>query len=416
MIEKYSAILKFFKNVFWYGLVPYLIVFHYIGLSLIPPIIALVLIIAHKMPLKTLMISLKKMAPLIALMCALIALMFSSVFHSINPLVSLKTALKFTGLVTLFFVLCVYAQNVISEKEKNRFGLILKRVFIVTLGLFLSYRFYVDIFTHFIAPSRSITLETLKQPGFFYDNKTTGTVLVLLFWPFAYYNIKKGLVETLILYVLLGVALFKTDGLTAQVAYLGAPIIGLLIYAGALVLRTLITLCASFLVLFMPWISLYVLTPQNLASHFDVYATRWHSLYHRLYIWHFAARKALEKKFFGWGVGASQYIPEAHREVEPGLVNLCSHPHNNYSQIWLELGASGAIIMALFFFVFGKHLSAKGGRLYQSTTFAAFSATLLIIGMSYSAWHMWWLSALSMIALSFTILQKKDEQSLGLNN
>jgi O-antigen ligase len=372
MIEKHSTILKFLEGVFWYGFVPYLIVFHYIGLSLIPPIVALVLLIARKMPLKTLMISLKKAAPLIALVCALVALMFSSTLYSINPGISLKTALKFTGLMTLFFVLSAYAQNALSEEEKNHFGLVLKRVFIITLGIFLSYRFYIDIFTHFIAPNWNITLETLKQPGFFYDNKTTGTVLVLLFWPFAYYNLKKGFVETLILYGFLGVALFKTDGLTAQVAYLGAPLVALLIYAGALSLRSLITLCASFLVLFMPWISLYILTPQNLASHFDVYATRWHSLYHRLYIWHFSARKALEKKFFGWGVGASQYIPDADIEVEPGLVNLCSHPHNNYSQIWLELGASGAIIVALFFFVFGKHLSANGGRLYQSTTFAAF--------------------------------------------
>jgi O-antigen ligase len=408
MIEKHSTILKFLEGVFWYGFVPYLIVFHYIGLSLIPPIVALLLLIARKMPLKTLMISLKKSAPLIALVCALVALMFSSTLYSINPMVSLKTALKFTGLIALFFVLCAYAQNALSESDKNHFGLVLKRVFIITLGLFLSYRFYVDIFTHFIAPNQNITLETLKQPGFFYDNKTTGTVLVLLFWPFAYYTLKKGFVEPLVLYGLLGVALFKTDGLTAQVAYLGAPLVALLIYAGALSLRTFITLCASFLVLFMPWISLHILTPQNLASHFDVYATRWHSLYHRLYIWHFAARKALEKKFFGWGVGASQYIPDAGKEVEPGLVNLCSHPHNNYSQIWLELGASGAIIVALFFFVFGKHLSAKGGRLYQSTTFAAFSATLVIIGMSYSAWHMWWLSALCMIALSFTVLQMRE--------
>lgn len=408
MIKKHSTVLKFLEGVFWYAFVPYLIVFHYIGLSLILPVAAITLFIGRKISLKTLRTHLKKSTPFIALLCTLIALMFSSSLYSINPVVSLKTASKFTGLMALFFVLGAYAQNGVSEEDKNHFGLVLKRVFIITLGLFLSYRFYVDIFTHFIAPNRNITIEMLKQPGFFYDNKTTGTVLVLLFWPFAYFSVKKGLVETLALYALLGVALFKTDGLTAQVAYLGAPIVALLIYAGARWLKKFITLCASCLVLFMPWISLYILTPQNLSSHFDVYATRWHSLYHRLYIWHFAARKALEKKFFGWGVGASQYIPDADIEVEPGLVNLCSHPHNNYSQIWLELGASGAIIVALFFFVFGKHLSAQGGRLYQSTTFAAFSATLVIIGMSYSAWHMWWLSALCMIALSFTVLQTKE--------
>lgn len=408
MIEKYSTIFKFLKSVFWYAFVPYLIVFHYIGLSLVPPLVALTLFISRKMSFKVLMANFKKSTPLIGIVSVLALMMFLSALYSINPAVSLKTASKFTGLMTLFFVVAAYAQNDVSEETKNHFGLVLRRVFMITLGLFLSYRFYIDIFTHFIAPIRNITIETLKQPGFFYDNKTTGTVLVLLFWPFAYSTIKRRVVETLILYGLLGVALFKTDGLTAQVAYLGAPVVALLIYVGAHWLKKFITLCASFLVLFMPWISLHILTPENLSSHFDVYATRWHSLYHRLYIWHFAARKALEKKFFGWGVGASQYIPDAGKEVEPGLVNLCSHPHNNYSQIWLELGASGAIIVALFFFIFGKHLSTIGGRLYQSTTFAAFSATLLIIGMSYSAWHMWWLSALCMIALSFTVLQTRE--------
>lgn len=400
------------SNLLWYGWIPYCVVFHYIGLSLVLPFFLLGFLVQNKISLKPILNSMRTINIFnISFLVFILFIGISSVY-SIHPTASITTCLKLFGLFLVFLILKSIVSLPQSEEDRS---LLLKKIqwsFTICLGLFLAYRLYVDFYSLVLAPRWDISPEIFKKPGFFYDNKTTGSTLLLLFWPLVYASGRLCLKKATVLYLILGVALFRTDALTAQVAYLGAPLVAVLIYWGATFVRSWITLGGIFLILFIPWLSIYFLTPTRLASLFDVYATRWHSLYHRLHIWYFSAHKAFEKIYLGWGAGASKYIPEAQIEIEPGLVNLCSHPHNNYIQIWLELGAVGAALIAFVFFIFGRTLNTFKGKLFQTTSYSAVATALIIMGMSYSAWHMWWLSNLFMAALCFLAFYPiKDDSS-----
>ena len=73
-----------------------------------------------------------------------------------------------------------------------------------------------------------------------------------------------------------------------------------------------------------------------------------HSGQHRVEIWHFAAERALEKPLFGWGFNASRYVPNGDAVshfLPPGQSLIPLHPHDAFLQVWLEIGAVGAVIV-----------------------------------------------------------------------
>jgi O-antigen ligase len=76
----------------------------------------------------------------------------------------------------------------------------------------------------------------------------------------------------------------------------------------------------------------------------------------RLFIWKFAVDRIVERPLLGWGFDAARRIPGGSdpiavqsREGRARIneLNLPLHPHNQVLQIWLELGAVGAIIVAV---------------------------------------------------------------------
>ncbi|HTI67354.1 MAG TPA: O-antigen ligase family protein [Caulobacteraceae bacterium] len=112
----------------------------------------------------------------------------------------------------------------------------------------------------------------------------------------------------------------------------------------------------------------------------------------RLDIWRFAASRILERPFFGWGLDAA-------RMFSP---NIPLHTHNAAIQIWLELGAVGASIAALFWLWLGGRIDALEARdrPLAATAAACASAYLTIGALSFGVWQEWWLAlgALSIAA------------------
>ncbi|HTK35143.1 MAG TPA: O-antigen ligase family protein [Caulobacteraceae bacterium] len=104
----------------------------------------------------------------------------------------------------------------------------------------------------------------------------------------------------------------------------------------------------------------------------------------RLDIWRFAAARIHEHPYLGWGIDAartfSPYIP--------------LHTHNGAIQLWLELGAVGAGLAALFWswiLVQIDRLEAIDRRLAAAIA-AAVSAYLTIGALSFGIWQEWWLA------------------------
>lgn len=80
----------------------------------------------------------------------------------------------------------------------------------------------------------------------------------------------------------------------------------------------------------------------------------------RLYIWHYAAKRASEKPILGWGFNASRSIPVPLSDyVLNGRHPLPLHPHNNVMQMWLELGVFGIVIFTMFLLAIMQYIKSR---------------------------------------------------------
>ncbi|MBE7217382.1 MAG: O-antigen ligase family protein [Caulobacteraceae bacterium] len=146
------------------------------------------------------------------------------------------------------------------------------------------------------------------------------------------------------------------------------------------------------------------LASQVLAAHADLAShvgkASWGA---RLEIWRFVAARIGERPLLGWGLDASR--------IWPGIVPL--HPHDGALQLWLELGAPGALMAAL---VFGWLFSCLAGERTRDPALAAAGAAsavaYVVIGaLSFGIWQEWWL-ALGALAWAAWLLARHARESI----
>jgi O-antigen ligase len=128
---------------------------------------------------------------------------------------------------------------------------------------------------------------------------------------------------------------------------------------------------------------------------------------HRVEIWHYAAQKIAEKPLLGWGFDASRTLggttqfvleqPDGAKITFPGVSLLPLHPHNGILQVWLEMGAAGALLLMGMMYGIGQRLAANerehgrlGGAMASAVTASALSVGLLSFGL----WQSWWQASL----------------------
>jgi O-antigen ligase len=121
------------------------------------------------------------------------------------------------------------------------------------------------------------------------------------------------------------------------------------------------------------------------------------SVGHRLLIWSFAGDRIAERPLTGWGLDASRAIPGGDDPIRPGEPWMPLHPHNAALQVWLELGAPGAVLFALLVaLVWGVLARAEWPPLFAAG--AGGSLTIAFVGCfgTYGIWQEWWLGTLSL--------------------
>ncbi len=164
---------------------------------------------------------------------------------------------------------------------------------------------------------------------------------------------------------------------------------------------------AAVLILALPWV-LGAGLPRDVSALPN-------SAAHRLIIWDFAAERIAERPILGWGMDGSRAIPGGTERTSQetrtafGLTSQAAHhwfihaqmlplhPHNLALQVWLELGAVGAALMALLLAMVA--LSCR-----SSAACGAFAAGLVIAMLSYGAWQYWWVSGLLLAAVTAGVL------------
>jgi O-antigen ligase len=161
-----------------------------------------------------------------------------------------------------------------------------------------------------------------------------------------------------------------------------------------------------FLILGLPWLLSGLLT-DSFIKDFNQ-SVRSFSYIHRLYIWQFVSHKITEKSLIGQGGDSSRAALVGGEEKVWSTINkagedmpihskaISLHPHNLPLQIWLELGAVGAFIMAAlsYFLLRGiNRYSVKDAAIIVGF-FAAASLTFLV---NLGCWQSWWLATLVLI-------------------
>ncbi|WP_244458792.1 O-antigen ligase family protein [Roseomonas fluvialis] len=136
---------------------------------------------------------------------------------------------------------------------------------------------------------------------------------------------------------------------------------------------------------------------------------------HRMLIWDFTADRIAERPIIGWGLEASRTVPGGrdappaaqldrmrvtdteHRRWfgMPSIQVLPLHPHNGALQIWLELGAIGALIAAALAWCLGTAATRSPCPPAAAGALASAAVTAML---SFGVWQAWWVVAMLLAA------------------
>jgi O-antigen ligase len=128
---------------------------------------------------------------------------------------------------------------------------------------------------------------------------------------------------------------------------------------------------------------------------------------HRLLIWSFTGDRIAERPFFGWGLDSARAIPGGKDVIRPAQTWLPLHPHDSALQLWLELGAPGAALFALFVgFLWLRLGEAPWPRLYAAAAGGSLFAASAIASSGWGIWQEWWLGTLGLALFAIIVMAR----------
>ena len=239
------------------------------------------------------------------------------------------------------------------------------------------------------------------RPDLAIKNVAQATYILALFcWPVALFlssQFAKGLSQWMIGILFIGLVTAAVQ-MSADAALAGLAV-GLLAYGvvammgrlGVLLLvaaTTLYWVATPLLVLLAVDHGLFIRAQALLGASWDA----------RLNIWSFATARILEHPLVGWGLDASRTFGNA----------IPLHTHDGALQVWLELGAVGALLMATAWLFLLKAIYdlVEVDRRLAAVAAASACAYLMIGAVSFGVWQEWWL-ALGALAFAGIVALKR---------
>lgn len=208
--------------------------------------------------------------------------------------------------------------------------------------------------------------------------------------------------------ILLLIAVASSGNMTAAIAIVTGGAAWLAFRKGWRRPATVFSAIIVVMVMGAPWIAKALPTPRQAVEAWNGFPP---SLSHRLMIWHFAADRISERPLTGWGMDASREIPGGNEIGDVPMVIQKSrgiifgqqefmplHPHNNFLQIWLEVGGVGA---GLYTCILLGLLWSLLGRLRPDCRALAASSLCMVLTIclaSFGAWQSWWIASLWAVA------------------
>jgi O-antigen ligase len=141
------------------------------------------------------------------------------------------------------------------------------------------------------------------------------------------------------------------------------------------------------------------------------------SIIHRLLVWEYVANETYKKPILGHGIGTSRLIgqdiilnvPNTNQEIKGGIP---LHPHNNFLEIWLELGLLGIIIISILWMKIIKYgIQMRQDSYIIGTGVCSSIVTIFIISnLSFGVFQAWWMSSIALIFLIILQFSKKEQK------
>ncbi len=236
-------------------------------------------------------------------------------------------------------------------------------------------------------------------PLFRYNRGTTA--LVLLSWPAAawLWSLERHGFAIALVTLAIGAAAYGdsasalVSGLIAVVVAIAAAVApSATLMVGGLVTGAFILLAPWFLISLLGW-------TRTFADQIPP------SILDRMEIWNHGARAVLDAPLFGHGIGAIRHLPLPDPAVSGYryLVKPPTHPHDAALQVWLELGAVGALLFAVLVWLTARVIRSLDAP-WRAAAAAASAGTIFTAMVSYGLWQETWLGIIGMTALAFRVL------------
>lgn len=118
------------------------------------------------------------------------------------------------------------------------------------------------------------------------------------------------------------------------------------------------------------------------------------SLLHRTYIYDFTLARIAERPILGWGLDAVSQLPGGQDAVpgHPDAPYLPRHAHNLILQVWVELGAIGALFLAWFAWSVFRGIERRFDGALRAALTGAGLAFVVVSTLSYAAYASWWIA------------------------
>ena len=133
------------------------------------------------------------------------------------------------------------------------------------------------------------------------------------------------------------------------------------------------------------------------------------SAVHRLHIWETFSRLTLLNPWHGYGIASGHVLHNFDAVMAMLPLTLHEfvdvwHPHNNFLEIWLDLGFVGiALFVMCLFLIFKNQWIAVRGH------FASSIAVIAVGACSHGFWQGWWIAGICMVVLLYRVIDAKSK-------
>ena len=347
-----------------------------------------------------------------------ILIIFISYFWSINSERTYEVIGPISGIIIAIFIALNITPN---NKILNIENLIGIPLIITSICIFLDMILNTEI-------RSNLAMLAGDEPTSRSANFGRGIIILLMIMPFstAMYLNKRKILPALSVIILVSTIVILGPNHSAKIALFITILSSIIIYFLGPRSFLYFGIISIIFILFLPIISSKILPPIGSIEKNNYYNVPWQktaiggSIIHRLLVWEYVANEIYKKPLLGYGTGTSRLIgqniilnvPNTNQEIKGGIP---LHPHNNFLEIWLELGLLGIIIISILWMKIIKYgIQMRKDSYIIGTGVCSSIVTIFIISnLSFGVFQAWWMSSIALIFL--IILQfSKNKQKINL--